>query len=216
MTWHFWPKRECTFVDTPKGILTDSGILYRTREHLVQQYAGAVLEHEPLGRLLARSDVWMRSAQSLAVWLLPILLYWRSALEAGLITVALYMVWTLVGPSLVSRTAAPLMRVLDAVSLQALWYVGWLSRAASDGAYTALIIGLAGFVSLRWGLIAFLARPLVNRLWGAMYRLPVPDHILRAYIIRAALHYSITLSDFAHMEQEVADTLRRRTRKHGR
>ncbi len=41
---------ETTFVDTPEGIFTASGVWFRTREDSLYAYAGPVFDREPLAR----------------------------------------------------------------------------------------------------------------------------------------------------------------------
>ena len=73
---------ETIFVDTPEGIFTASGVWFRTREASLYAYAGPVFDHEPLPRLLTQAEVWLRSPQTLALWLLPLLLFTMSPLQA--------------------------------------------------------------------------------------------------------------------------------------
>ena len=210
MKWIGWPSSVANFVDTPNGILTDSGNWYRTRVQLLRDYAGPVLEHEPLERLLAQSDAWLRTPRSLAVWLLPPFLVGMPPVQAALAMLCVFFIWQALGPSFVSRRVLPIMRALDAVALQALWYAWMMTQFARSAEYSALAVGLGGFVCLRWGVIGYIMRPVVKWLWSALYRMPVADQVLRAFIVRAALHHGITLADFANMEQEILQHLSRK------
>ena len=210
MKWLGWPGREVRFADTPRGILTETHNWYHTREQLLHDYAGSVLEHEPLGRLLAQSDTWLRSPLSLAVWLLPLLLTGMPPVQAAMVVLVVYFCWQVMGPMFVSRFMLPFMRVLDTVLLQMLWYACMMTYLAQSGQFAALAVGVGSFVCLRWGVVAFVTRPAVQLLWGRMYRMPVTDHVLRACIVRAALHYGITLKDFAGIEQQIIQHLSRK------
>ena len=201
---------ESTFVDTPKGIFTDSGVWFRTREALLQEYAGQVFDREPLNRLLTEAVIWLRSAQTLTLWLLPLFLLVMQPLQSAAVALAVFVAWQSLGPSFVSRTLLPVLRVMDLVVLQAIYYVWMMSVAAAQGDYVALAVGLGGFVLLRWGLVRLAARPLVNRLWATLYRMPVADHVLRAIIVRAALKHRIILADFAQIEEDIIKNLKRK------
>lgn len=203
MKWLRLPKRESSYVDTPQGIFTDALIWFRTREAWIQEYAGAVLEHRALGRLLSDAAVWLRSPQTLALWMLPALLVSISALHAALATVLFFAAWQALGPSLVSRGVLPALRILELVVLQALVYVGTLSWLASEDRIAAMAVGLAGFVLLRWGVLRMAFRPLTKMAWRALYRMPVADHVLRAIIVRNALRHRVTLADFAAIEEDI-------------
>ncbi|MDE2732077.1 MAG: hypothetical protein OXM02_01095 [Bacteroidota bacterium] len=205
-----WPKREAAYVDTPKGIFTDAGYWYRTRESMLINYAEEVFERETLGCLLAKSDSWLRSPETLALWLLPALLIAAGPIQAVLTTLGFYLVWKIVSPAVVSRRLLPLVRLLETVLLQALWYVWVMVEAARAGQYVVLAIGLSGFIVIRWGILSYLMRPVIKWLWQSMYRMPVADHVLRAFIIRSALRHGITLRDFADTERQIAEYLSRK------
>lgn len=210
MKWLGWPKREAAYVDTPKGIFTESGYWYRTRESMLEDYAREVFEHEPIGRLLSKSDSWLRSPETLTLWAIPVLLLTVAPLQAIIAALGFYLVWKTVSPAIVSRIALPAVRMLETVLLQALLYLWAMVSVARSEQYLALVIGLGGFIFLRWGILSYLMRPVVKWLWQSMYRMPVADHVLRAFIIRAALHHGITLSDFADTERQIAEFLGRK------
>ena len=191
------------YLDTPRGLFTASGIWFRTREASLRAWAGAVFEREPLAKLLADAERWLRSPQTVALWLLPVLLFVAGPLVAALATLAGYVGWRVVGPGLVSRAGLGLVRVLDLVLLQALFYVFALSMLAAQDRFVAVGVGLGGFVLLRWGVLRWATEPLVRPLWQAFYRLPVPDHVLRALILRAALARGVRLPEFAPIERQI-------------
>lgn len=210
MKWLGWPKRDAAYVDTPKGIFTDSGYWYHTRESMLEDYAHEVFEHESIGRLLAKSDTWLRSPETLTLWALPVLLITVTPLQAVISTLGIYLVWKAICPAIIIRVALPLMRVLEVVLLQALLYLWAMMMVARAEQFLVLAIGLGGFIFLRWGILSYLMRPVVKWLWQSMYRMPVADHVLRGFIIRAALQYGVTLSDFADTERQIAEFLGRK------
>ena len=203
-------RAETTFVDTPEGIFTDSGLWFRTREAWLEDYAGAVFDREPLARLLAHAEVWLRSAQTLTLWLLPFFLMVISPLQAALAALVVYVGWRSLGPSFVSRALLHVFRLLDVVLLQAFYYVLILSALAAQEHFVALGVGLGGFILLRWGLVRLATRPIVEWIWGTLYRMPVPDHVLRALIVRAALKHRISIPEFDRIEQEIIKNLKRK------
>ena len=210
MEWLKLPARRLTYVDTPQGIYTDALIWFRTREAWLEEYAGAVLEHRPIDKLLYDAAVWLRSPQVLALWLLPVLLIIVDPLRAGVATLVVYLAWQLLGPALVVRRLVPLFSILELTIIQALVYVGILSWLASADQFAAVGVGLAGFVLLRWGVLPLVLRPLTKILRRPLYRLPVPDHVLRTMIVRAALQYRVTLADFAPIEDQIVQHLQKR------
>jgi hypothetical protein len=201
------------YVDTPAGLFTASGVWFNTTEEALHVYAGPVLAREPLEALLRHAEVWLRSPQTLALWVLPLfLLQWPPA-GAALGALAVYVGWALVGPGLVNRPLASVFRRLDYVMLQALFYVFMLSLLAARGAIPALWVGLAGFILLRWGIVEQLTRPVVA--WGGrrLYALPIADQVLRATIVRAAMHHGASLPELDRMTDHMVEIMTR-NKKH--
>lgn len=192
-----------TFVDTPKGIFTASGVWFRASEESVRDYAGEVLEHEPLPRLVRHAEVWLRSPETLALWALPALLWLMPVGGGVLLVLAAYVGWSMLGPSLVNRPMLRVAVVLDHVAAQLVYYVVLLSALAISQQYAALVAGLLGFVLLRWGLIRRVTDRLLQAVWTRFYPLPVPDQVLRALIHRAALKYRVTLPEIDAMANDI-------------
>lgn len=201
---------ETQFVDTPEGIFTSSGVWFRTRVALLEDYAGAVFTHEPLPMVLTHAEVWLRSAQTLALWVLPAFLFIASPVQAGLGTLVVYVAWRGLGPSFVNRPMMRLFGVMDLVLVQALYYVFVLSTLAAQAQYSAVWAGLAGFVLLRWGLIRWSTAPLLRPIWRSLYTLPVPDQVLRATLVRAAMKFGVSLPEIDRMERQILDNLHRK------
>ena len=201
---------ETTFVDTPEGIFTASGVWFRTREDSLYAYAGPVFDREPLARLFMQAEVWLRSPMTLALWLLPLLLFMLSPLQAALAALVVYVGWESLGPSFVSRTVLGVFRVLDLVLLQAVYFVLTLSMLAAQEQFAALWVGLGGFILLRWSLVRMVTQPVVKRIWATLYKMPVPDQVLRSFIIRAALKYRVSLPELDRIEQEIVENLKRK------
>lgn len=192
-----------TYVDTPKGIFTAAGVWFRTTENEVEAFAGPVLQHMSLKRLLNYAEVWLRSPETLTLWLLPILLTVFSSLAAVLSALLFFVGWKYISPSISTLIALKVVHVFDSVYMQHPYYVVVLSILAWQQVYTAVWIGLAGFILIRWGLITKITEPLFNLLWKVMYVLPIPDQVLRSIILRVALKHHISLPQLDHMEEQI-------------
>lgn len=196
------------FVDTPSGIFTASGVWFHTTEEALRNYAAPVLDHVPLDRLIHWAEVWIRSPQIIALWGLPLLLVWMPPGLAALVALLLYLGWTVLSPAVASSTAAWIFDKLDVVVAQGAYYVLVLSYIAALDRYGAVGVGLAGFILLRWGLLKRAVHPLVRRGLRALYALPVSDQVLRAFIIRVALNYELSLPQLDAIEQRMIENWR--------
>ena len=216
MAWPLWPKNTVKYHDTPQGILTESGIWYGTTVNLLNEYAAEVFEREPIEAHLARADTWIRSPHTLSAWLLALGLIYYDPWQIAVVVLGFFLGWQILAAALVNRGVSTLLRILDAVLMQAILYAGTMSILAMTGRYQAVAVGLIGFICFRWGILSYLMRPLIIRCWKAMYRLPVPDHILRAFIVRSALRHGINLADFADIEQEIIQNVFKKKAPRGR
>lgn len=198
-----------SFVDTPKGIFTAAGVWFRTTQAELERYAGAVLEHEPIERLIERTEVWLRSAQTLTLWLFPAFLAVIEPLPAALAALTVFVAWRSLGPSLVTRSFERILSVLDLVWLQGAYYVGLLSYFAAAERYAIVWVGLAGFVLVRWGVVEKVTDLLVRLIWSTLYRMPIADQVLRAFILRAAMKYRVSLPQLDQLERQIVEKFSR-------
>lgn len=194
-----------SYVDTPQGIFTAAGVWFRTTREELERYAGPVFEHESIERLIERSEVWLRSPQSLSVWLLPVFLWLIEPVPAALATLTIYVGWKSLSPSLVNRPLERLFELLDPVWLQGIYYVGILSYFAALEDFAAVWVGLAGFILLRWGIIERITDLIVRIIWSTLYAMPINDQILRGFIIRAAMKYRVSLPQLDVLERRVIE-----------
>lgn len=183
------------FVETPSGLFSAGGYWFRTRVSGLEAYAGEVLAREPLHDLIRRAEYILGLPKTLAVWLLVALLVVMPPLVAVLIAVGAYVLASLARPLLAGDWLAAVLRVLENPAVQAFAYVFALSMLAARGEITAVVVGLAGFIVLRWGGLEFLlARPM-DKVAAASYDLPMPDAVLRALLVRAAIRLGVPQPD---------------------
>lgn len=216
MVWPLWPKSEIEYHNTSQGILTESGIWYRTTVDLLDEYAGELFEREALGVHLARSDTWIRSPHTLSLWLLALGLMVYNPWQLAIAVPGFFLIWQIIAPALVNRSLSPYLRLLDAALLQAILYATIMSVLAMSGQYLAVAVGLVGFVCIRWGVLTYLMRPFVARCWKSFYKLPASDHVLRAFMIRSALRYGINLTEFKKIEQSIIANILKKKMSRGR
>jgi hypothetical protein len=162
-----------------------------------------VLESVDLSTLIDRAEVWLRSGQTLAVWSLALLLLVLPPLGAALCALTIYLGWETLGPSFVSRRAVAVLRVLEKPFVQAALYVAVLSWLGAEGQLGAVVVGLAGFVLIRWRVIPLALRPLLRLLRRPLYTLPVADQVLRAFVLRAALEHDIALPQLERLKRDL-------------
>lgn len=195
------PRATPSYVDSPAGLITASGTRFRTSEALLRDFAGDVFEVEPLDRLVRRAEVWLRSPGTLALWVLLGGLLVAAPWAAALAALGAYVLGTMLAPAAPGRPLAAVLGVLERPLVQAPAYIAVLSWIGMGGEVAAVIVGLAGFVGVRLGLVPALLRPLTETLQARLYPLPAPDQTLRAVIVRSALRHGVALPELQRLER---------------
>lgn len=193
------------YVDTPYGIMTASGQWYHVTEQGVRDYAGEVLDRVPLERLLRWADVWVESATTIVLWVLPLLLWALPVEWAVACTLLLYGGWAAASPALPSLVGVRVVSALDHVLAQALYYVLTLSAMAAGEQYMAVAIGLSGFVLLRWGVVRWVFEYGLQPLRRLLYPLPVADQVLRGLILRVALKHRLSVPQLDEITRDILE-----------
>ena len=207
MTWP-WSRsaREVpAYVDTPGGIVASDGTRFHTTEPLLRDYAGPVFEKVGLGTLIRQAGVWLRTPQTLALLLLPLLLLALEWWWAAGLALVVYALWTVGAPGVVLPSVVGVARVLEHPVVQGLFYVAVLSALAAAGRFGAVWTGVAGFVAFRLGLVEAVLRPILRPALRDLYKLPPADQTLRGLIVRTALRWGITLPGVEPIEARVRE-----------
>jgi len=191
------PKRiDPVFLETPRGLLTPAGTLFRTSRQRLDENYEKVLASTELEDLVYRAELWLESHRTVAVWLVPIMLLKAPVVWTFTIGVIVFLVRRMGAPSLGNHTLARAFEWLGWVPLQMLCYVIVLSSFGAGGDYERFLVGLFWFVLIRWRVLDFISRPLTNKLAGWWYPLPLPDQMLRAVIISEAIRQRVPLDGF--------------------
>ena len=197
------------YIDTPAGILSAGGVHFRTTETLIEAYAGPLLEKEPLAAFIHRAEAWLEAPRSLAITTLPlwlVLMPWPLALLATLVT---YVLWSLAAPALASRAAAAFVGVLAQPLVQGAILLVTLSLLARAGQFGAVWAGLGAFFVLRVGLAERLLGPPLAAAQARLYPLPIADQVLRAFLVRGAIHHGVSLPGLDEIDASVRRAWRR-------
>lgn len=194
-----------TYVDTPYGLMTENGRWYHIPEGDAREYAGAVLDHVSLDRLVQWADAWVESPRTVTIWLLPLLLWSLPTAWAAGSALVLYVGWALASPAFPAVGGVRVASWLGHPIGQGLYYVATLSVFAAVEQYAAVGVGLAAFVVFRWGVVGWAAQQGLRPLQRALYPLPVTDQVLRGLIVRAALKYRVSVPQVDALTKEVVE-----------
>jgi hypothetical protein len=191
------------YVDTGRFIVTNRGTVYRSTEASLDEYAPGLLDRAPLAKLVGDADLWLRLPVDLSLWVLPIGLIHGGPWLGATGMVSAYLAAAVLSPAGVSLHALPVLRVLDRVALQAIYFIVVLSILAQNGRFPELWTGVGGFVVLRWSLLSRALAPVVDRVAERFYHMPVPDQVLRAVLIKYAIRFGVSIPSLSDIEEDV-------------
>jgi hypothetical protein len=200
-----------TFVNTPYGMVTAAGRWYHIPEEQARDYAGEVLDHISLEDLVERADLWIDSPRTVALWLMPLVLWGLSPVWAVATTAGLYLGWALASPAVPSLWGTRAVRLLSSTLAQGSYYTVVLSLFAMADRFAAVGVGLAAFVLFRWGIVDWAVRGGLRALRRRLYPLPVTDQILRGLMVRAALRHRVSVPQVDAITQDILDNWGART-----
>jgi hypothetical protein len=200
-----------TFVNTPYGMVTAAGRWYHIPEEQARDYAGEVLDHISLEDLVERADLWIDSPRTVALWLMPLVLWGLSPVWAVATTTGLYLGWALASPAVPSLWGTRAVRLLSSTLAQGGYYTVVLSLFAMADRFAAVGVGLAAFVLFRWGIVDWAVRGGLRALRRRLYPLPVTDQILRGLMVRAALRHRVSVPQVDAITQDILDNWGART-----
>ena len=196
-------RRSPTYIDTPRGLLTEMGTLFSTTEDSLKKYAGELIDHEPVEKLLACADSWLRFPSNFSLWLTPVLLwYFHPALAVGVVLLS-YVALSVIGPLYVNHTLSFVPNVLNQVALQFVLYLIFLSIFLQAGDYMAAIVGFVFFVLLRWGIIKKSFSPILMWVRKKLYTVPYEDKVLKSLIVRKSMKYRTELLEVHEIEMSI-------------
>ena len=193
------------WVELPTGIFTADGIWFHTTERALREYAEEVVVKIGLGTLVFQAGSWLRSADSATAILLAILLLLTTPPIAILLSIGFYIFWDAYSPEMVFIPLVRLLSVLSKAAVQGVLYVIIVSWLGAGGETFAAIVGLAGFILLRWGLVRKALGSLSAKLSHEVKTIPKQDLILRKLIVRYAIAMRITLSSTEAFESRILE-----------
>jgi hypothetical protein len=197
------------FVELPNGLFTSGGNWFHTSVGELTAFAAPVLERVSLERLIRDAESWLRLPDTLALWVFLGCLLAVSIPGALAIGLVVHAGAAVLSPGLVLRPAIGAARIMEHPVVVGVAYVAGLSWLGSGGGVVAVVVGLAWFVLVRWGLVRRVLGPVVAPLQKRLYRLGIPDEILRAVITRNALAFRVDVGDLSAMEHRMMEIANR-------
>lgn len=189
------------FVETQLGIVTRTGHWFHTTAEQIEEYAPGLLDKYSLGRLIEDAHAWVRSADSLALTLLFVLLFTIDPIFAGIITITFHWLWYNFKSSFVNWYLGKLFSYMNTDAYLMIISMIALSYFGIQGEYLALGIGLVFFFLLKLGLLNWLWNRLADTTRGG--KLTLNDRVLKMIIVKYAMHEDLAPAAVQKMEDKL-------------
>jgi len=197
------------YQSTPLGMVTSGGGWYLAPEAAIEKYAGGVLKHVSLTKVLQFADSWALLPGAVGFFITLIALFFSPWWLAAGLGVVVYIAARLILPGVVLPSLSSGVRILVHPIFQVLAAFLVLSYLGMQDQLTLAVTGLVAFALYRWDLLGIALNPLLSPLLNRAYPLSVADQILRATLIRLALRHGVELPQIATLEAKMRKTLNR-------
>ena len=190
------------FVETKLGIVTRNRDWFHITSEHIDEYVPGLLEVISLESLIRDAEAWVRSADSLSLILLLVLLFLVNPWLAALVALAFHWVWYNYKSGFVT---IPLRRVLTIVNsdgfLMISAFIG-LTLLGVSGNYVAAVIGIVFFFLMKLGLLKMGWNMLARDYADAI---TLNDRVLKMVIIKHALREDLATGEVREMENQIRE-----------
>jgi hypothetical protein len=190
------------FIETKLGIVSRKGDWFHTTSVHIEKFVPGLLKKRPLEDLMEDAIAWVRSADSLAMSLLLVLLLFIHPLFAAAIVLAFHFFWYRFKSAFVTVFMSKILKVANSDGFLFITSAIILSYLAMDGKYLAMAIGLVFFFLLKLGLL--------KRLWDKVEvrksnKLSLNDRIFKMILVKYGMHYNAEPTEVKQMEAVFVD-----------
>lgn len=199
---HF-KKSKQFFIETKMGIVTRTGDWFHTTSEHIESFAPGLLEKISLEALVKEAEAWVRSASSLSLILLYILLFFINPWIAAAVTLAFHWFWYHYKSGFIVRGAGTILRFLNSDGFLFVVAFFSLTTLGFQEQYAAVGIGIFFFFLMKPGLL--------RKGWDKLQKsqnsggLTLNDRVLKMVIIKYAMYEDVAPSDIEKMEERFKD-----------
>jgi hypothetical protein len=199
------------FLETKLGIVTRTGDWFHTTSEQIEEFVPGLLDERPLDKLVEEAIAWVRSADSLALTILLVLLLFIHPILAATIAIAFHFFWYRSKSAFVTIYLGKLLKLMNKDGYLLITSLVIISLVGMDGQYLAAGVGLLFFFLMKLGLL--------KRLWdkideGVDKKLPLNDRVFKMILVKYGMHYNLSPSRVEQMEDRFVELAT--TRKKGK
>jgi hypothetical protein len=186
------------FIETPMGIVTQRGDWFHATSEQIESFAPGLLQKVSLEKLIREAQAWVRSAGSLSLLLLYLLLFLINPWIAAAAALLFHWLWYHFKSGFVVRAAGIILRIINSDIFMFIISFFCLSVLGITGHAIAAILGIVFFLVMKPGLL--------RRGWDKLHKpdedqLSLNDRVLKMIIIRYAVHEKGASAKVEEMEK---------------
>lgn len=190
------------FLETQLGIVTRTGDWFHITAEQIDNFVPGLLDEQPLDKLVEEAIAWVRSADSLAMTLLLVLLLVIHPILASVIAIAFHLFWYRLKSAFVIIYLGKILKFLNSDGYLLITSLVIISALGMTGQYLAAAIGLLFFFLMKLGLL--------KRLWdyldqGVEKKLTLNDRVFKMILVKYAMHYHLQPSEVQQMEDKFVE-----------
>ena len=198
-------KRETSdqfFLETKMGIVTQTGAWFHTTSKQIESFAPGLLQKVSLAELIKEAHAWVKSADSLGLILLYLLLFLINPWIAAVVALAFHWGWYHYKSGFVVGGAGSVLRVLNSDAFLFVVAFVSLSILGFQQEYVAVGIGILFFFGLKPGFL--------RKGWDKMNKqktnqLTPNDQVLKMVIIKRSIWADTAPADVQQMEDRLKE-----------
>lgn len=194
----FSSQRQNLFLETKLGIVTRTGDWFHTTSKHIKEFVPGLLEKRSLDLLVEEAIAWVRSADSLSLTLLLVLLLFIHPIFAAVIAIAFHFFWYRFKSGFVTIYLGKLLKFMNKDGYLLMTSLVIISLLGIDGQYLAAGTGLVFFFLMKLGLL--------KRLWDKIDKdsdnhLTLNDRVFKMILVRYAMFYNMAPAEVQTMEE---------------
>ena len=195
-------RRQNLFLETQLGIVTRTGDWFHVTTDQIKKFVPGLLDKRPLDNLVEEAIAWVRSADSLALTLLLVLLLFINPIFAVTIAIAFHFLWYRSKSAFVTIYLGKVLKFLNTDGYLLITSLVIISALGMTGKYLAAGIGLVFFFLMKLGLL--------KRLWdkidsGVDKKLTLNDRVFKMLLVKYGMHYNLQPSEVEEMEDKFVE-----------
>ncbi len=184
------------------GIVTRTGDWFHTTSDYIEKFVPGLLDKRSLDRLVEEAVAWVRSADSLALTILLVLLIFIHPVLAATIAVAFHFFWYRAKSGFVTIFLGKVLKMMNTDGYLLVTSLVIISAVGMNGQYLAAAVGLIFFFLMKLGLLKMLWDKIDE---GTQNGLSLNDRVFKMILIKYAMYYNIAPEKVKNMERKFVE-----------